>query len=162
MKNQFVSMIEKPTLLLNENQCRKNILAMKQKASEKGHGFRPHFKTHQSKEIGRWFKETGVEKIAVSSMEMAAYFAEDWNDILVAFPTNILEIRSINDLAAKVQIHLTIENTEAVEFLKAQLTAPVGFFLKIDVGYHRTGIDPENTPLIDNILQLAGSKAGSR
>jgi D-serine deaminase-like pyridoxal phosphate-dependent protein len=61
--------------------------------------FRPHFKTHQSLELGNWFKDYGVTQITVSSLEMAEYFATQWNDITVAFPVNVLEINRINSLA---------------------------------------------------------------
>ena len=33
--------------------------------------FRPHFKTHQSAEIGSWFRDFGVTRITVSSRESA-------------------------------------------------------------------------------------------
>ena len=59
--------------------------------------FRPHFKTHQSKKVGEWFREEGVDKITVSSVSMAKYFIEhNWKDITIAFPFNILEIDDIN------------------------------------------------------------------
>ncbi len=85
--------IKVPTLLLDEEKCRDNIRQMARKAADNNVVFRPHFKTHQSVEIGGWFREEGIEKITVSSLRMAKYFAGDgWKDILVAFPVNILEI----------------------------------------------------------------------
>ena len=50
---------------------------------------RPHFKTHQSTEIGKWFKQKGLLNY-VSSISMAEYFSNEWNDITIAFPINIL------------------------------------------------------------------------
>lgn len=147
--------ITKPTLLLDEQKCKSNIRRMAYKASENNVSFRPHFKTHQSLEIGNWFKAEGVSKITVSSVSMAEYFAAEWNDILIAFPVNILEIAQINKLAAQVQLQVLVENIEAVEFLNKNLESPVGFYIKIDTGYHRTGVDITNYELIDNILQKA-------
>lgn len=46
---------------------------MNSKANTHKAGFRPHFKTHQSLEIGSGFKETGIKKITVSSFTMAYY-----------------------------------------------------------------------------------------
>lgn len=116
--------------------------------------FRPHFKTHQSLEIGRWFKALGVNKITVSSFSMASYFSEEWDDITIAFPTNINEIGTINALAAKITINLSIENTESITYLAKNLTSKVNIFIKIDVGYHRTGIEPNNTNLINSIIAI--------
>ena len=72
--------------------------------------FRPHFKTHQSLEIGKWFKELGTNKITVSSLKMAEYFSEKWEYITVAFPMNILEINTVNELAKKITLNVCIEN----------------------------------------------------
>lgn len=132
-----------------------NITQMAQKAKENKVSFRPHFKTHQSLEIGRWFKENGVTQITVSSVSMAQYFATEWDDILIAFPVNIREINKINDLAEKIKLHLLVENEEAVRFLTAKLNNKVSFYIKIDTGYHRTGVDASDFALIDAILDTA-------
>ena len=88
--------ITRPTLLLDEQKCRANIARMAEKASGNKLIFRPHFKTHQSLELGRWFKDYGVTSITVSSVEMAEYFSSEWNDITFAFPLNtIVPFRSI-------------------------------------------------------------------
>ncbi|WP_370391541.1 alanine racemase [uncultured Winogradskyella sp.] len=146
--------IKKPTLLLDKTKCLANIKRMASKAKKHHLQFRPHFKTHQSLEIGRWFKDFGVDKIAVSSLSMANYFSKEWNDITVAFPTNILEIDTINSLASNITLNLTVENTESVEYLKKHLTHKVNLFIQIDVGYGRTGIDPSNTTYTNDILHV--------
>jgi D-serine deaminase-like pyridoxal phosphate-dependent protein len=148
-------MITKPTLILDEKRCRKNIKDMFLKAQRNNVDFRPHFKTHQSLEIGKWFKELGVNKITVSSLEMAKYFAKDWEDITVAFPVNILEIKTINTLAKQIHLNLLIESVETADFLISNLDHSIGFFIKIDVGYHRTGLLPNNTEIIDKILAIS-------
>ncbi|KAA3596307.1 MAG: alanine racemase [Calditrichaeota bacterium] len=147
-------MITKPTLLLDEIKCKENINKMFSKAQFYGLDFRPHFKTHQSLEIGKWFKEKGVDKITVSSVTMAEYFAVDWNDITIAFPVNILEINKINALAEKINLNLLVESEGSIEFLSEKITSEIDVFIKIDVGYHRTGISPNEIQLIDKILQV--------
>lgn len=78
--------IEKPTLILDSAICRANIQRMAERAQRNHVAFRPHCKTHQSSVIGEWFREMGVDKITVSSVEMATYFAENgWKDIIIAF-----------------------------------------------------------------------------
>ena len=109
---------------------------------------RPHFKTHQSHEIGRWFREEGAEKITVSSLRMAHYFALDgWKDILVAFPANILEIDTINQLAEAIKLSLLVESEDVVSFLQEHLKSVVDMYIKVDTGLHRTGVswDDQNT-----------------
>ena len=145
-------MIIKPTLFIDKKKCRENINNMFSKSKRHNLEFRPHFKTHQSLEVGSWFKDVGVNKITVSSVSMAEYFSTQWNDITIAFPTNILEIESINKLAKKITLNLSIENEESISFLSEHLKFKINVFLKVDVGYHRTGINPTNIDLINTIL----------
>ena len=126
---------------------------MSQKARRNNVIFRPHFKTHQSHEIGSWFREVGVNSITVSSLDMASYFAKDkWDDITVAFPANTLEIDVINALASSISLNLLVESIDTIGRLSKKLTAAIGVFIKVDIGYHRTGVNPENTDIISCIL----------
>ena len=155
--NQKKVEITKPTLLIDKEKCKGNINMMFSKSKKYNLEFRPHFKTHQSLEIGTWYKEIGVTKITVSSVSMAEYFSTQWEDITIAFPLNILEIESINKLAQKITLNLSIENIESILFLSEHLKFKINIFIKIDVGYHRTGINPTNTNLINGILSEIGS-----
>lgn len=149
------SIITKPTLLLDKAKCLRNIETMIAKAQRHGLTLRPHCKTHQSHEVGRWFRERGINKITVSSLDMAHYFAaDDWRDITIAFPVNILEIASINRLAVQVKLNVLVESEQTLQALARQLEAPVHVFLKIDIGYHRTGITPDRTSYIDRLLAI--------
>lgn len=133
--------ITKPTLLLHPERARANIQKMADKAQRSRVRFRPHFKTHQSAQVGEWFRQAGVESITVSSVEMALYFAQHgWQDITIAFPTNILEIEAINRLAGQLRLGLLVESERTIRFLGEHLAAPVDIWLKVDVGYGRTGL----------------------
>jgi D-serine deaminase-like pyridoxal phosphate-dependent protein len=136
------SKIKKPTLLLDESKCRKNIRIMAGKASSSGTIFRPHFKTHQSAEIGKWFRDEGVDSITVSSVTMAKYFAgAGWNNITIAFPVNLREIEDIAKLAESISLNILISDYEQVSFLKMRILNNAGYFIKIDTGYNRSGIE---------------------
>jgi len=120
--------------------------------------FRPHFKTHQSAVISEWFREAGVTRITVSSVTMAEYFANaGWKDILIAFPANILEIDQINRLATKINLSLTLESIETADYLHQSLKHEAGVYLKIDTGYHRTGILSGNFEEIQTVLKRVQS-----
>ncbi len=139
--NDLLKKISEPTLLVNRERSIANIKFMVEKAKESGVLFRPHFKTHQSAAIGSWFREMGVRAITVSSVKMAEYFADHgWDDITIAFPVNIREINRINDLARKIRLNLLVESTETIDFLHENLIQPVNVWIKVDVGYGRTGV----------------------
>ena len=142
-----------PTLLLDKDKCLKNIGRMAEKARRSGAVLRPHFKTHQSHEVGRWFRDFGVEKITVSSLRMAEYFAADgWRDITVAFPVNVHEIERINSLAEKIALNLLIVAPETVEHLANNLKFPVNVFIEVDSGDHRTGVRFDDFETINKVL----------
>ena len=145
--------IIRPTLLLNKETALQNIENMVRKAQNLHLNFRPHFKTHQSAEIGNWFRNAGVTGITVSSLTMANYFADaGWDDITIAFSVNIPEIPEINELAGRIKLNLLIENKEGLAALQEKITWNTGVFIKIDTGYNRTGIESIHTQLIDELL----------
>ena len=166
--------ITTPTFLVDKSRCLKNIRRMAAKATTSNVRFRPHCKTHASIEIGKWLqKEASVECITVSSLSMAKYFVNSntseeeennnnhhhqpiFNDITVAFPLNILEIDTINEILSyrEVQLNLLVENKEAIIFLEQNVARQVGIYVKIDVGYGRTGIPAQDYERIDTLLQL--------
>lgn len=148
--------ITAPALLVDEDKCRRNIRHMATKAMNSGVAFRPHFKTHQSIEVGRWFREAGVDRIAVSSFSMAKQFADDqWGDIMVAFAVNPREMELINQLASSVKLGLLITDADVLPLLHEGLKHPTDFYLKLDVGNYRTGIYHEDIELIQNVLSQA-------
>jgi len=145
--------IIKPSLILDQQKCLKNIEFMTEKAKKHNLKFRPHFKTHQSSIIGNWFRDFGVKAITVSSVVMAEYFADNgWNDITIAFPFNLLEIDKINELAVKINLNILIISEDSIDYLKKKIKHKIGFFIEIDTGYHRTGISSDNIPKIEEIL----------
>jgi len=147
--------ILRPTLLVDKEVCLQNIERMANKAAKHKLRFRPHFKTHQSAKIGEWFKHFGVDAITVSSVQMAQYFATNgWDDITIAFSLNILELEHINRLAASIKLNVLIENREAAKVLAEKTSENVGVYIKIDTGYHRTGIPSSRTNTIDSILEI--------
>jgi D-serine deaminase-like pyridoxal phosphate-dependent protein len=147
--------VEVPSLILDKSKCLKNIQRMVDKAENSKVKFRPHFKTHQSAEIGNWFRSFNVSAITVSSVSMAHYFANHgWSDITIAFPVNIREIKSINQLAGKITLNILLVNSDIIHEINLKLNHKVGVFLKIDTGYHRTGIPAENEKEITQILGL--------
>ena len=123
------------------------------KATACGVRLRPHFKTHQSIGIGRWFAQAGVDAIAVSSVSMAAYFSEDgWRDITIAFPVNVREMKRIDRLAKVASIGCLVESVEAVLALHAGLSRDVDIWLKVDTGYGRTGVSWDDADSLCRII----------
>ena len=153
----------KPRLILDEFRCKRNIKKMAQKAKELNIELRPHFKTHQSIHIGRWFRELNIKGITVSSVDMASYFTSDgWNDITIAFPFFPLQIPALKKLERQASLRLFINRPEDVELLSNHLQNPFKVIIEIDPGYGRSGIHYQNlthiTELID-ACKLSGKSS---
>lgn len=145
--------ITRPTLVLNKTICQQNIELMAEKARRHNLTFRPHFKTHQSAEIGTWFQKVGVEKITVSSVSMAKYFAEaGWKDITIAIPFNILECSEINRFSEDCALNLVVDNTLTINTIGTKINRNIGIYIKISTGYERTGIEYAAVHKIDELL----------
>ncbi len=145
--------INKPTLLIDKSIVLANIKEMKHKANESNAMLRPHFKTHQSAKIGDWFRAEGIDKITVSSVEMAFYFAKyGWKDITIAFPLNIRELDSVIELSKKIELTVLVTSMQHIEALLAANIKNISYFIKIDVGYHRSGLESNQFELIKEII----------
>ncbi|MFY0688107.1 MAG: alanine racemase [Cyclobacteriaceae bacterium] len=145
--------ITRPTVIIDEQKAKGNINRMAKKVRKEGLTFRPHFKTHQSCDVGKWYKDEGVSKCAVSSLTMADYFAtHGWKDITVAFPFNLRELETANALAEKIQLNVLVESEVTLDFLKNEMSYPIGYFVKIDVGYGRTGLALDQSEMIQRLV----------
>lgn len=150
-----LSQIEAPTLLLDAAQCRTNIRHMAEKAKKHRVTLDPHFKTHQSHQIGAWFREEGVDQITVSSVRMARYFQQTgWRNITLAFPANLRQIDQINALAGDVNLTLFVNGARTAHELEQNLEVEVGAYTEIDTGYQRTGIPHDHNEEIEQLIDL--------
>ena len=149
-----------PTFLIDEARCRRNIRLMAERARRAGVRLRPHAKTHQSTGVAEWFREAGVTQLTVSSLDMARYFAAaGWTDITVAFPSNIREIDTINELAGRIRLLLVVEAPEVVAFLAERVSAPLELMIKVDIGYGRTGLATTDLEQLNTLITAIESSA---
>jgi len=152
----YLDNISSPTLLIDEKICRNNLQRMSEKASRHHMKLIPHFKTPQSRTIGEWAKDFGIEEITVSSIKLAEYLAGlGWKNIHIAFPFNILETKRLNVLAKKQNVSVQLVNEKVADYLAKNLEHSVGFFIEIDAGYGRTGVETDNREAIEAILSAA-------
>jgi D-serine deaminase-like pyridoxal phosphate-dependent protein len=150
-----LDIIKKPCLVIDKSKALKNIRMMKYKAEQNQIIFRPHFKTHQSSIVADWYRGEGISVITVSSVSMATYFANmAWKDITIAFPLNIREIEDISELSRNISLNVIISNDVHANSLARLIKNNIGVFLKIDTGYHRSGLQISEIGKIDSIFNL--------
>ena len=134
--------ITRPTLVIDLDKVRANLDRMMERAKVHRVRLVPHFKTHQSKEIGEIYRGRGIEAITVSSVKMAEYFAENgWTDITIAFPINVLEVKALNAMIEKgAKLTILLNHLESVAELDKKLSGKIDAFIEIDAGYGRSGV----------------------
>ena len=146
--------IEKPVLLIDEDICRSNIQRMVKKSQDNHLEFRPHFKTHQSRKVGEWFKEEGVKYITVSSMDMAEYFIGDFDHITLAIPFNLLQKERLKTLLKKQPIAVLVDQLDTLHNLEESNLEGLGVWIEIDTGSKRSGVDPSHVGEIQSMIDF--------
>lgn len=144
-----------PEVMVDSRKAKRNITRMIDKAQSAGVDLRPHFKTHQSPLLGKWFGPIEQTPIAVSSVPMARTFADaGWRDILIAIPLNPRQLPAYNRLAQELTLGLTIEHADALETI-ARIQHPVDVYVEVDAGYGRTGMNWRDPQKIYAVLEQA-------
>ncbi len=142
-------MIEKPRLVLNKEIVLRNISRVISKANYNSIQFQPHFKTHQSIEVGRWVRDLGISDITVSNLDMLSYFFKDnWNSFLLALPLHPGLFKSINQVNNECHLKVLSSSVEHLKKLNSILDKPLQILLDIDPNYGRTGIPINQIPSI--------------
>ena len=146
--------ITEPKLILDPVKVKANIHRLAELCRVRGLEFRPHFKTHQSRIVGKWFQKAGVKSITVSSLKMAKYFANDgWNSITIAFPVSLRDESIINELAQEMDLRVIGSNISVIKGLDTHLTTRIGVYIDIDPCYNRTGIHLKDVSLVKACIE---------
>ncbi|RPH32294.1 MAG: alanine racemase [Bacteroidales bacterium] len=145
-----------PYLLLDKGKCLENIKKMVNKAKKNNLKLRPHFKTHQSIEVGTWYKQLGVDTCTVASFPMAKYFASGgWNDITVAFPVSIFDVEIINSIGQQINLNITTSSYKNLNSItNADIHRKLGIYIELDCGHGRSGLSPDNNREIALMVNL--------
>ena len=154
----YLDHIASPTLLIDEKITRANLEKMANKAQALGKKLVPHWKTAQSRIVGNWAKDYGIREVTASSISLAEYLCgQGWDCIHIAFPFNIREIPRLNRMAAQQGISVQIVNAAVAKALAEGLTEKVEFFVELDAGYGRTGIQAAQEAELEAILTQANA-----
>lgn len=147
-------MIEKPRLVLDKEIVLRNSSRISNKAQQHSIKFQPHFKTHQSIEVGRWIRDLGVNDITVSSMDMLAYFLQDgWDSFLLALPLHPGIFTSINQVNNVSNLTVLSSSIEHLKHLDSILDNPLHVLLDVDPNYGRTGIPIDHLSEISEFIE---------
>jgi D-serine deaminase-like pyridoxal phosphate-dependent protein len=146
-----------PAVLVDLDVLERNIARQADRARAAGLRLRPHAKTHKSPEIARMQLAAGAAGISLAKTSEAEVFAaEGFDDIFIAYPV-VGAGKAERLLALSDRLRLAV-GTDSIEGARALARVfhsagrTLAVLLKIDVGYHRVGVLPENAPAIARSL----------
>jgi D-serine deaminase-like pyridoxal phosphate-dependent protein len=153
-----------PAFLVDRDRVERNCARMRHKASDSNIIFRPHVKTHKTTEAAR-LQHGGVNgPITVSTIAEAEFFAAaGFDDITYAVPVAPAKLERLAVLARRLrQLNVLVDHPSVLAPLEAVArTHDVRFdlFVKVDCGYHRAGVDPDDPQSVAFARDLASSPA---
>jgi len=158
----LLSDLPTPQVIVDRQRLLKNIDRVQAIADSSGATLRPHAKTHKSPVIARWQIDRGAAGICCAKVGEAEVFAAAGiADIRLAYPINPSNAERLLKLMDRAAIsivvdHLTVARGWSDAMQRAGRVLDV--LVKVDVGFHRCGIDPGARPLdfIRDVASLRG------
>jgi D-serine deaminase-like pyridoxal phosphate-dependent protein len=148
-----------PFVAIDLARVRANIAAMQALADGSGVRLRPHAKTHKSIAVARWQIEAGAVGICCAKLGEAEVFAgAGIADIRLPYPLNPSNVVRVTALQDRVRLSTIVDNLDvATQWSRAMAAAgrSLDVLVKIDVGFHRCGLDPAAPAVVDTIRQIA-------
>lgn len=159
LMNQTLASVSTPRVLIDRSRLQHNIAAMQARARDAGVRLRPHAKTHKSPDIARWQIEAGAAGICCAKLGEAEVFADAGiRDIRLPYPVNPANAARVLALAERVTLSIVIDDLGVAEAWSRAMSARgkrLNVLVKVDVGFHRCGVDPQSPRAIETIRSIA-------
>lgn len=139
-----------------------NTSGMRERAARLGVRLRPHVKTHKCFEIARLQHGWRIGPITVSTLaEARAFASEGFADITYAVPLAPARIAEVARLVrAGVRLGVLVDHLETVAAIESVASVErlrLGVWVKVDSGYHRSGVDPDGPNGLEMAARIAAS-----
>src|SRR3954470_23698798 len=137
-----------PQVLIDHTRAMNNVARVQTLASAAGQRLRPHAKTHKSPTVARWQLDAGAVGIACAKVGEAEVFADAGiTDIRLPYPFNPVNADRVFALAERIALSFIVDDAgvaQAWSDLARARNRTLDVLVKVDVGFHRCGIDPES------------------
>jgi D-serine deaminase-like pyridoxal phosphate-dependent protein len=158
-----LSSIPTPRVFIDIDRVHGNIARMAALAARAGVRLRPHTKTHKSPVIARWQIEAGAVGVCCAKIGEAEIFAEAGvEDIRVPYPVQPSNADRVVALLDRGRLSIIVDDMDVARGWSAAMTRAartLEVLVKVDVGFHRCGIDPDHPRAIEFIQQVASLPA---
>jgi D-serine deaminase-like pyridoxal phosphate-dependent protein len=148
-----------PAVLIEQPRVLDNIDRMQEAADRRGIRMRPHAKTHKSVVVARWQIDRGAIGICCAKLGEAEVFAAaGFTDIRVPYPLNPVNAPRVLQLLERTNLSFIVDHLDVARAWSSAMTAAgriVDVLIKVDVGFHRCGIDPSPAAAVTFITAVA-------
>jgi D-serine deaminase-like pyridoxal phosphate-dependent protein len=148
-----------PCVLIDQQKLERNIDRMQDAASARQMRLRPHAKTHKSVDLARLQIARGAVGICCAKPGEAEVFAEAGiRDIRLPYPVNPVSAGRILALLDRTHLSFIVDDLDVARRWADVMNAAgreVDVLVKVDVGFHRCGIDPEAAGAASFVVRVA-------
>lgn len=148
-----------PQVLIDDGALRANIARMQRETGRRGIRLRPHAKTHKIPQIARLQVDVGAVGICCAKLGEAEIFATSGiADIRLPFPVHPVNAPRVGALLNRTRLSIIVDDLEiAGAWSDAMLAAErkLDVLVKVDVGFHRVGIDPDDDGAPEFVRRVA-------
>ena len=153
-----------PQVLIDHARLMRNIEAAQTLASSAGLSLRPHAKTHKSPIVAKWQIERGAVGICCAKVgEAEVFVAAGIDDIRLPYPVNPSNASRLLALMDRAAISIIVDHLDVARGWSDAMQRAgrkLDVLIKVDVGFHRCGIDPNGDAL--GFVQAIASMPGLR
>ena len=136
-----------PAVLIDRATAVRNLDRMQAEANTNGVRLRPHSKTHKSPLIAQWQIDRGAIGICCAKLGEAEVFANAGvKDIRLPYPLSPANADRVVALTNRTHLSFIVDHPDVAKQWSEALIRrgkQVDVLVKIDVGFHRCGIDPD-------------------
>lgn len=154
-----LSSLPTPFVVIDRARLERNITAMQARAKAAGVRLRPHAKTHKSPAIAMRQIQAGAIGICCAKLGEAEVFAAAGiGDIRLPYPIHPSNADRVLALMDQVTISIIVDHPEVAREWSRAMTAAgrrLRILVKVDVGFHRCGVDPSQPDVVDTIRRMA-------
>ncbi len=154
-----IDSLRTPAVLIDKPRAVRNLDRMQAAADARGVHLRPHSKTHKSPVVANWQIDRGAVGICCAKLGEAEVFAEAGiADIRLPYPINPSNADRVIALLQRTRLSFIVDHPAvAKQWSDAMAKAgkKVDVLVKVDVGFHRCGIDPFARDAVDMVRAVA-------
>jgi D-serine deaminase-like pyridoxal phosphate-dependent protein len=148
-----------PAVLIDRPRVLANIDRMQEAADRRGIRMRPHTKTHKSPVVARWQIDRGAIGICCAKLGEAEVFADaGFTDIRLPYPLSPVNAPRVVSLLERTSVSFIVDHAGVAQQWSQAMTQAgrtVDVLIKVNVGFHRCGIDPDPATAVAFIKEVA-------